>query len=47
MIGISERGKVETWSGLQHYEPFAGKAAQNSITCIYSTESRAMVPMKR
>ena len=47
MIGISERGKVGTRSELHCYEAFAGKEVANRITCIYPTESGAMVPMKR
>jgi len=31
MIGISERGKVGTWSGLQRYEAFAGKAVSKTV----------------
>lgn len=44
-IGISERGKVRTWSRSHGNEASAGKAF--CITRPYLTESDAIVPMKR
>ena len=44
-IGISERGKFRTWSRSQGNEASAGKAI--CITCLYLTESDAIVPVKR
>ena len=47
MIGISERGKLETWRLLRACEMLDGKACLDGITILYSSESRGTVPVKR
>ena len=44
MIGISERGKVRTWSRLHCKEALSGKISD--ITWLYLAESDAIVPVK-
>ena len=44
-IGISERGKVRTWSQSQGDEASAGKTICITFPCL--TESDAIVPVKR
>ena len=44
-IGISERGKAGTGSGLHCYDMLLGKI--NDITQFYPVERDAIVPMKR
>ena len=46
MIGISERGKLETWRLLRACEMLDGKAYLDGITILYSSESSDMVPVK-
>lgn len=47
MIGILERGKLETWRWLRASEMLNGKAYLHGITILYSSESRGTVPVKR
>lgn len=44
-IGISERGKVKAWSWSHSNEALTRKTS--CITCLYLTESDAIVPVKR